>query len=144
MQLKSWCSTHGRKAVWSIPYVSVVFFPSLKQNFIAFRSSNVSDFIFEIHRLWLLDFSRVYSNSCCSCWFEPEIIKLVQSSHMIYSNHIVNSQESTTILNACTKKVWKFIVCTSYLIATNDIEITISLSVSWRLLTICAVSLLGI
>ena len=28
----------GRKAVWSIPYVSVVFFLSLKQNFIAYRS----------------------------------------------------------------------------------------------------------
>ena len=32
----------GRKAVWSIPYVSVAFFPSLKQNFIAYRSSKVS------------------------------------------------------------------------------------------------------
>ena len=30
------------KAVWSIPYVSVAFFPSLKQNFIAYRSSKVS------------------------------------------------------------------------------------------------------
>ena len=42
----------GRKAVWSIPYVSVAFFPSLKQNFIAYRSSEVSsgpDYIFEIH-----------------------------------------------------------------------------------------------
>ena len=29
------------KAVWSIPYVSVAFFPSLKQNFIAYRSSTV-------------------------------------------------------------------------------------------------------
>ena len=42
----------GRKAVWSIPYVSVaVFFPSLKQNFITYRSSSVSsrpDSIFEI------------------------------------------------------------------------------------------------
>ena len=38
----------GRKAVWSIPYVSVAFFPSLKQNFIAYRSSKVSDCIFEI------------------------------------------------------------------------------------------------
>ena len=26
----------GRKAVWSIPYVSVAFFPSFKQNFIAY------------------------------------------------------------------------------------------------------------
>ena len=31
----------GRKAVWSIPYVSVAFFPSLKHNFIAYRSSKV-------------------------------------------------------------------------------------------------------
>ena len=30
------------KAVWKIPYVSVAFFPSLKQNFIAYRSSKVS------------------------------------------------------------------------------------------------------
>ena len=37
------------KAVWSIPYVSVAFLPSLKQNFIAYCSSNVSDCIFEIH-----------------------------------------------------------------------------------------------
>ena len=29
----------GRKTVWSIPYVSVAFFQSLKQNFIAYRSS---------------------------------------------------------------------------------------------------------
>ena len=45
----------GRKAVWSIPYVSVAFFPSLKQNLIAYRSSKVSsrpDCIFEIHQLW--------------------------------------------------------------------------------------------
>ena len=29
----------GRKAVWSIPYVSVASFLSLKQNFIAYYSS---------------------------------------------------------------------------------------------------------
>ena len=72
------------KTVWSIPYVSVAFFPSLKQNFIAYRSSKVSshpDCIFEIHQLWQSGFSRVYSNSCSKCLFEPEIIKLV--SHLI-------------------------------------------------------------
>ena len=46
----------GRKAVWSIPYISVAsVFPSLKQNFIAYRSFKVStrpDCIFEIHQLW--------------------------------------------------------------------------------------------
>ena len=75
----------GRKAVWSIPYVSVAsFFPSLKQNFIVYRSSKVSwspYSIFEIPQLWQWGFSRVYSNSCCSCSFEPEIIKISQSSH---------------------------------------------------------------
>ena len=42
----------GPKAVWSIPYVSMAFFPSSKHNFIAYRSSKVSDGIFEIHQLW--------------------------------------------------------------------------------------------
>ena len=69
----------SREAVWTIPYVSMAaFFPSLKQNFIAYRSSKVSshpDCIFEIHQQWQSGFSRVYSNCCCSCWFEPEIIK---------------------------------------------------------------------
>ena len=46
----------------------------------------------------------MYSNFCCSCSFEAEIRKIVQSSHKMYSNNIVNFQESTPILNACTKK----------------------------------------
>ena len=46
----------------------------------------------------------MYSNCCCTCSFEAEIIKIGQSSHKVYSNNIVNFQESTTILNACTKK----------------------------------------
>ena len=96
----------GRKAVWSIPNVSVAFFPSLKQNFIAYRSSKVSsrpDCIFEIHQLWQSGFSRVYSNSCYRCWFEPEILKIGLSFHKMYCNNIMYFQESTTILNACTK-----------------------------------------
>ena len=97
----------GWKAVWSILYVSVEFFPSLNQNFTAYCSSKVStrpDSIFEIHQLWQSGFSRVHSNCCCSCSFEPEIIKLGQSSHKMYSNNILNFQESTTILNICTEK----------------------------------------
>ena len=56
------------------------FFLSLKQNFIAYRSSKVSsrpDCIFEIHQLW---------QSGCSCSFEPEIIKFGQSSHNMRIN----------------------------------------------------------
>ena len=97
----------GRKALWSIQYVSMACFPSLKQIFIAYRSSKVSscpDCIFEIHQLWQSGFSRMYSNCCCSYSFESEIIKIVQSSHKMYNNNLLNFQESTIILNACTKK----------------------------------------
>ena len=96
----------GPKAVRSIPYVSVAFIPSFKHNFNAYHSSKVSsrpDCIFEIHQLWQSGFSRVYSNCCCSGSFEAKIIKIGQSSHKIYSNKILNFQESTTILNACKK-----------------------------------------
>ena len=121
------------KAIWSIPYVSVVFFLSLKQNFIAYRSSKVPDCIFEIHQLRQSGFSRVYSNCCCSCSFEPEIINIGHSSHKMYSNNIVNFQVSTPILNAHTKKVWKIIVCTSYIwnyAASMDFPYSLSLSLS--------------
>ena len=78
------------KAVWIIPYVSVAsFFSSLKQNFIAYRSSKVPsrpDCIFEIHQLSQSGFSMVYSNCCFNCSFEPEIIKVGQSSHKMYNN----------------------------------------------------------
>ena len=89
----------GRKAVWSIPYVSAAFFPNLKQNFIPYSSSKVSspeDGIFEIHQLWQSGFIRVYSNCCCSCSFEPEIINIGQSFHKMCSNNILNIQESLT------------------------------------------------
>ena len=66
--------------------------------------SSCPDCIFEIHQLWQSGFSRVYSNCCCSCSFEPETIKIGQSSHRMYSNNILNFQESTPILNSCTKK----------------------------------------
>ena len=95
-----------------------VFFPSLKQNFIAYRSSKVSshaDCIIEIHQLWQSGFSRLYSNCCCSCFFEPEIITIGQSSYNIYSNNIMKFQESTPLLNAHTK----LIVCTSYVLDCN-------------------------
>ena len=96
----------GLKAVWNFPYVSVAFFPSLKQNFIAYRSCKVSsrpECIFGIHQLWQSGFSRVYSNSFCSCSFEPEITKIGQSFYKIHTNNILNFHESTTILNAFTK-----------------------------------------
>ena len=72
---KTWCSIHAR---WSKSSLKdsirfCAFFPSFKQNFIAYRSSKVSscpDCIFEIHQQWQSGFSRVYSNCCCSCSFD--------------------------------------------------------------------------
>ena len=52
----------GRKAVvWSIPYVSVAFFPSLKQNFIAYHSSKVSS------RPDFLKFTSCYNQVLVGC-----------------------------------------------------------------------------
>ena len=72
---------------------------------------------FEIHQQWQSGFSRVYSNNnyypAVAVHLKLEIIKIVQSSHTMYSNNILNFQESMTILNAHTKKVWKLIVRTS-------------------------------
>ena len=109
MTLKNPCSIHARCSKNSLKH-SMRFcgiFSKFKQNFIAYCSSKVSsqpDCIFAIHQLWQSSFSRVYSNCCCCCSFEPEVIKIGQSSHMMYSNKILNFQESTTILKACTKK----------------------------------------
>ena len=104
--LKNWYSIHARwsksSLTHSIPFCDI--FPSLKQNFIAYRSSKVfsrPDCIFEIRLLWQSGFNTMYSN-CCS--FEPEIIKINHSSHKIYSNSIMKFHECTTILDAYTKK----------------------------------------
>ena len=108
------------------------FFPSLKQNFIAYHSSKVSsrpDCIFEIDQLWQSGFSRVNSNCCCSCSFEAEFIEIGQSSHKMYRKNILNFQESTTILNGYTKNLETYwmhhvflieIIC-SYMVSSNFI-----------------------
>ena len=82
--------------------------PHILPAFLPYRSSKVCsrpDYIFEIHQQWQSDFSRVYSNSCCSCWFEPEIIKTGQSSYRMYGNNILNFWEYKTVLNTCTKSL---------------------------------------
>ena len=122
---KNWCLIHARwsksSLKHSISFCGIIF-PSLKQNCIAYCSSKVSslrDCILEIHQLWQSGLSRVYSNSCCSCSFEAEIIRTVQLFHNMYSNNILNFQESTTILYACPNKVWELIECTTYLVLSQ-------------------------
>ena len=129
----AWFLQDAPKAVWSIPYVSVAFFPSLKHNFIAYRSSKVTsrpDCIFEIHQLWQSGFSRVYSNYYCSSWFEPEIIKIGQPSHKMYSNNILNLQESTTIWNVCTKQSGNLLNAPCILIKNEEGKITAVVTLS--------------
>ena len=104
MPLKNWCLIHAILSKSSLKHFIRFcgIFPSSKHNFIANRSYKVSsrpDYIFEIRQQWQSGFSRVYSNCCCSCSFEAEIIKIGQSSHKI-----LNFRKSTVILNACTKK----------------------------------------
>ena len=49
--------------------------------------SSRPDCIFEIPHMGHSGFSRVYSNSFCSCSFEAEIIEIGQSSYEMYSNY---------------------------------------------------------
>ena len=121
MPLKYWCSIHARCSKSSLKH-------SIR--FCGIFSKFITEFycIFETHQLWQSGFSRVYSNCCCSCSFEPETVKIGHLSHNMYSNNIVNFQESMTILNACTKKVWKLIEGTTYL-SGCDSNIKISLKI---------------
>ena len=64
------------------------FVPSLKQNFIAYRSSEVSlrpDCIFDNHQLW-----QSVLVGCIPIVAVAEIIEIGQSSHKMYSNNILN------------------------------------------------------
>ena len=109
MPLRNRCSIHAKWSKSSLKH-SIRFcgiFSYFKTEFFPYRSFNLSwrpDYIFEIHQLWQSGFSRVYSNWCCSCSFEPGIIKIGPLSHKMYSNKIANFQESTSILNTCIKK----------------------------------------
>ena len=123
MPLKNWCSIHARWSKSSLKHSKCFcgIFSKFKTEFYRYRSSKVSscvDCIFEIHLILQSGFSRVYSNFLCSCSFEPEI-KIGQSSHKMPNNNILNFQESPTILNACTKKGWKLIECTLYMVQTS-------------------------
>ena len=111
------------KVAWSIPQISVAFFSRFKLNFIAYRSTKCPHCFYEIYQLWHTGFSRVHSDSCCSCSFESGIQRIGQSSHKIFSVNILNFQESTTILNACTKKVSVLIE------GTANLSLSLSLSI---------------
>ena len=117
MPPKNWCSVHARCSKSSLKH-SICFcgiFPSLKQNFIAYLSSKVSDCIFEIHQLWQSGFSRVYSNCCCSCSFETEIIKIGQSSHKMYSRKHNEFSRVYDNFKCPYERVWKLNVYSSYI-----------------------------
>ena len=106
MALKNWCSIHAWWSKSSLKHFIhfCVNFSKFKTGFYCISFFSVTDCIFEIHQLWQSGFSRMYSNCCCSCSFKAEIIKIGNSSHKMYSNNILNFQDSTSILNAYTKK----------------------------------------
>ena len=101
MPLKNWCSIHARCSKSNLK-------PSIR-------------FCGIFSKIAFLKFTSCDNQAlvgcipipACSCSFKPEIIKIGQSSRKMYSNNILNFQESTTILDAHTKKVWKLIGCTS-------------------------------
>ena len=108
---QNWCSINARWSKSSLKHSHTFLwhhFPSLKHNFIAYHSSSRPDCI--------LKFTSCDNQALVGCIpiRAVEIIKIGQSSHKMYSNNIVNFQESTIILNACTRRVWKLIEGTTY------------------------------
>ena len=116
MPLKNWCSIHAIRSKSSLKH-SIRFcgiFTKFKTQF--YCSSNVSsglDCIFEIHQLWQSGISRVYSNCCCSWWFEAEIIKI--GYHLIKCIAITYwiFKRLRQLFMPIRKKSGNFIVCTS-------------------------------
>ena len=94
----------GAKAVRCIPYVSVAFFPSLKQNFIAYPYFKVSDCILEITSCDNQALVGYFPIAAVAVHLNLKSEKIDQLSHKMVSNNILNFQESTTILNASIKK----------------------------------------
>ena len=76
------------------------FFPSLKHNLMHIVLPHVQTAFLKFTSCD----NQALVDSCCSCSFKHEIIKIGQSSYNIYSNKILKFKEATTILNACTKK----------------------------------------
>ena len=70
MFLKNWFLIHARCSKSSLKHSIrfCVIFSLFKTEFFAYRSSKVSDSIFEIHQLWQSGFSRVYSNYCVAVY----------------------------------------------------------------------------
>ena len=100
--LKNWCSIHARSSKSSLKH-SIGFCGIFSQvlnkillHIVLLKCPHV--------QIAFLKFTSSGNIFCCSCSVEPEIIKINQSSHKMYSNNILNFQESTTILNACTKE----------------------------------------
>ena len=115
MPLKNSCSIHARFSKSSLKH-SIRFcgiFSKFKTEFIVLPRVQIGFLKFTSCDNQAL--VGVYSNCCCRCWFVAEIIKIGQSSHKMYSNKILNFQEFTTMLNACTKKMWKLIEFTTYM-----------------------------
>ena len=83
MPLKNWCSIHARCSKSSLKHCIGFcdIFSKFKKEFYCLSYFKESDCIFEIQQLCQSGFGRVYSNCCCSCSFEAEIIKIGQSSH---------------------------------------------------------------
>ena len=76
------------------------------------------DCTFEIQQHCQSGSNRAYSTCCCSCSFEPEIIKIGHSSLKIYSinkNFITEFSRVYDNFICLYKKVWKLIEVTTYI-----------------------------
>ena len=143
----------GRKEIWRIPYVFVAFFPSLKHNFFAYRSSKLSscpDCIFEFTSCNKQVLSGCIPIPAVGVPLNPKSLKLV--CHLIRCITITYwIFTSTNILNGCTKSLetywrrhvltWE-VFCWSLIVYSAKFVIFITISLSMFLIISCLVSCL--
>ena len=112
MPHKNWCSIHARCSKSSLKYS--IRFCGLFSNF---KTQFYCISFFLTSRLHFLKFTSCDNQALVGCIPIPAVdvhlklkfIKIGQSSHKMYSNKILNFQESTTIFKCLDKKVWKLI-----------------------------------
>ena len=81
MPLKNWCSIHARCSKSSLKH-SIDFCGIFSK----FKTTLLHIVLLKCQIAFLK-----FTNSCCSCSFEPEIIKKIgQSSHKMYNNNVLN------------------------------------------------------
>ena len=129
MPLKIWCSIHARCSKSSLKHsiCSFSILSKFKTEFyfiLFFWSVLTSRLYFWNSPAVIIRFSRVYSNCCCRCSFEAEIIKIGQSSQKMYSNNWIfkSLQQFQMHVQKSMETYWRHLVSVTSILNSKQIN----------------------